>query len=459
MPLTNRRNQLAFGLGTIGRDMAYSIISMFLIFYLTDIIKLADRTLWWVTFIILAARIFDALNDPIMGIIVDNTRSRWGKFKPWIAFGALFSGLFTLLLFSDFGLRETPFLISFTLFYVLWGITYTANDISYWSMLPSLSIDPRQREKMGAFARICANVGLFTVVVGITPVTHRLGESTGSMPLAYFLFALGVVLILWIGQSITLFGVKEPKGIFKEQPTTPLKELFRTIVGNDQLLTVVISLALFMTAYLTTTTFGIYFFKYAYGDEAMYSLFAAVLGVSQLTALILFPLFSKRFPRRKLFSGAMLFIICGYLLFYLSPMNMIPIGIAGMLIFLGQAFIQLLMILFLADTIEYGQWKLGRRNESITFSLQPLIYKIGGALGSGIVGAVIILSGISRAETAAEVSTGGLWMMKTAMLLLPMLLMGASFLVFHFRYKIDKEMYQKIIEDLKEKGEIGNSED
>lgn len=459
MALASRRNQLSFGLGTIGRDMVYSIISMFLMYYLTDIKKLADHTLWWVTFIILAARIFDALNDPVMGIVVDNTRSRWGKFKPWIAFGAFFSGLFTLLLFSDFGLRGTPFLISFTFFYVLWGITYTANDISYWSMLPSLSIDPREREKMGAFARICANVGLFSVVVGITPVTHSLGESTGSMPRAYFFFTLGVVLILWIGQSITLFGVKEPREIFKEQPATPLKELFRTIVRNDQLLTVVISLVLFMTAYLTTTTFGIYFFKYAFGDEGMYSLFAAVLGVSQLTALLLFPLFSKKFSRMKLFSGAMIFIICGYLLFFLSPMNMIPIGIAGMLIFLGQAFIQLLMILFLADTIEYGQWKFGRRNESITFSLQPLIYKIGGALGSGIVGSVIILSGISRAETAADVTTGGLWMMKSAMLLLPMLLMGASFLVFHFRYKIDKEMYMKIIEDLKDKGEIGKSED
>lgn len=87
MKQNRKRNKYTFGLGTIGRDMVYSMVSMYLIYYLTDIIELPTSTLWWITVIVLCARIFDALNDPIMGVIVDNTKTRFGKFKPWIALG------------------------------------------------------------------------------------------------------------------------------------------------------------------------------------------------------------------------------------------------------------------------------------------------------------------------------------------------------------------------------------
>ncbi|NLW10732.1 MAG: sugar transporter, partial [Clostridiaceae bacterium] len=112
------RNRITFGLGTIGRDMLYSLVSMYLIFYLTDILHTDSKTLWWLTGIILFARVFDALNDPIMGTIVDNTRSRFGKFKPWILIGALLSGLFTILLFTDMELSGSSYAIAFAIIYV-----------------------------------------------------------------------------------------------------------------------------------------------------------------------------------------------------------------------------------------------------------------------------------------------------------------------------------------------------
>lgn len=449
-----RRNHITFGLGTIGRDMIYALISMYLIFYMTDILELSTGTLWWVTGIILFARIFDALNDPVMGIIVDNTKHRWGKFKPWIARGALLSGVLTVLLFTDFGLSGPAFILLFFFLYIAWGLTYTANDIAYWSMLPALTLDQKKREKMGAFARICANIGLFSVVAGIVPITNALGDLMGSLKNGYFAFVIICVLIMWIGQSITLFGVKEPREVFNRGEATPLKELFSVIVKNDQLLYVALAMSVFMIGYVTTTSFGLYYFKYAYGNEDMYGIFALVLGVSQLGALAFFPLFSKFFTRRQLYTGGTVLVVIGYILFFLAPMNMLYIGSAGILLFLGQAFIQLLILMFLADTIEYGQWKLGRRNESITFSLQPLINKIGGAVGSGVVGAVVILSGIAEAKGPADVTSEGLWMMKTAMLIFPLIMIVVSYLIYRFKYKIDKEMYEKIIGDLKERGEL-----
>ena len=144
MKQNRKRNKYTFGLGTIGRDMVYSMVSMYLIYYLTDIIELPTSALWWITVIVLCARIFDALNDPIMGVVVDNTSTRFGKFKPWIALGALLSGMLTVLLFTDFGLRGAGYVAVFALIYIAWGLAYTANDISSWSMLPSLSLEQKE---------------------------------------------------------------------------------------------------------------------------------------------------------------------------------------------------------------------------------------------------------------------------------------------------------------------------
>lgn len=456
--MTNKRNKYFFGLGTIGRDMFYSVISMYLIWFLTEILDLSDQMLAWTGGILTFMRIFDALNDPIMGLIVDNTKSRWGKFKPWILVGALTSAIFMVLLFTDLGLSPVGYIIFFTIFYLSWDITYGLNDIAYWSMMPSLSLNQKEREKIGAFARICANIGLFVVVVGILPITNAMGDALGSMEQAWFIFALVIALLMVGFQLFTLFGVKEHRSSFKEEEKTTLKGMVKAIFKNDQLLFTTISMALFLIGYMTTTSFGAYYFKYAFGNEDMYSIFAAVLGVSQLGALMVFPLFSKRFTRKQLYFFATILVLVGYVLFFFSPMNMLPIGIAGVLIFIGEAFIQLLMLMFLADTIEYGQWKSGKRNQAVTLSIQPLINKIGGAIATGIVTATLIISGINSAESAADVTSEGLLIMKLAMFILPLICIVAGYFVYRFKFKIDKAYYDKIVGELAARGDIKDIE-
>ncbi len=450
MKKTATPNRFTFGLGTVGRDMLYSMVSLYLLYYLTEILNLPDSTMWWMTGVFTALRIFDAFNDPIMGFLVDNTHSRFGKFKPWIAIGGVVGGLLTVLLFTDFGLVGAPYIILFVVIYLLWDLTYGANDIAYWSMLPSLSINQTEREKIGAFARICANIGMYICVVGILPITKALGGNTK----AWFIFAVAVILITWAFLCFPLFGVKENRAIVQKQESTSLKDMFKVLFKNDQLLFTAISMALFMIGYCTTTTFGTYYFKYAYKNEAMYSVFAGVLGISQLAALAVFPLFSKRFSRRQLYAAATVLVVVGYIVFFFAPMNMLVIGLAGVLLFVGQAFIQLLMLMFLADTIEYGQWKLGKRNESITFSVQPFINKIGGALANGIVSVTIIISGINAAKTPDDVTASGLLMMKLAMLIFPLIAIVLGFIVYLRKFKIDKALFNQIVEDLGTRGDL-----
>ena len=426
-----RRNRFTFGFGTVGRDMVYSMVSMYLIFYLTDIVELSTAALWWVTAVVFAARVFDAFNDPVMGVIVDNTHTRFGKFKPWIAFGAVTAGILTVLIFTDFGLEGAAYTAVFGILYILWGVCFTTNDIAYWSMMPALRLAQKEREKIGSAARIFANIGLFFVVAGIVPITNALGETLGSMQKGYFAFSAMIVAIMWAGQCVTLFGVREPSGVFRtETQHTSLKGMVKVIFGNDQLLVTAVSMALFMIGY-------------------------TILGISQIIALLVFPVVSKFFERKRLYAVSTALVLAGYVIFFFAPTGtMAFIGVAGVLLFVGQAFIQLMMLMFLADTVEYGFWKSGKRNDSVTFALQPFINKLGGAVASGIVSVTVIISGIKDARSAADVTPAGLFIMKTAMMVLPLLCIVAGFIFYSKKYKIDCRTYEKILQDLKDRGDI-----
>jgi sugar (glycoside-pentoside-hexuronide) transporter len=447
----DRRNKWAFGIGTVGRDMAYTLVGMFLVYFLSDVLKASRWEFLWASSLILVARLFDAVADIAMGAVVDNTRTRWGQYKPWIAGGVVASSVFTVLLFADLNLTGVGFVAGFAVIYLLWSLSWTANDIPYWSMLPALTLDQKQREKFGSLAKIFATIGLFTVVVSIMPTTKALASFVGPVR-AWTVFAVAVVVIMLVGQAVTLFGVREPKIVIIPE-RTKLKELAGAVIGNDQLLWTALAMVLFMTGYMTTTTFGTYYFKYVYGDEGMYTPFAAVLVASQLLGFGIFPTLSKRFSRYQLFTSAVLLILAGYAIFYFSGTQIWLIGVAGLLMFLGDSFVTLLMLVFLTDTIEYGQWKLGRRNGSMTFAVQPFINKVGAALGTQVVAVVVFVAAVDPDRPAAT-TAAGLATIKLGMLILPPILILASYLIFRAKYRIDEKFYAQIVADLRERGQL-----
>ncbi len=447
----DKKNMVFFGLGTIGRDMFYALEANALIYYLSNVLQLPIGVFIATSLVFTVLRIFDAINDPFMGLIIDNGRWKHGKFKPPMLFGAIAGAACYLVLFTDFGLRNYWFVAVFGFAYILWDIFYGLNDIAYWSMLPSLSFDQKVRENMGAFARICANIGMFAIMVGWEPITSGFGNT----PKVWFLVALTVTILMLAFQMFTIFGVKEKQGIFKREDKTSLREMWHVLTKNDQLMWTALSMALFMVGYMTTTTISIYYMQYVYGNSDMYAVLAAVVGVAQLTALSVFPLFSKHFSREKLYLFATVLVTAGYALFFFAESSIILIALSALLMFIGEAFIQLLMLMFLEDTVEYGQWKLGKRNDSITLSVQPFINKIGGALSMGIVSLSLVWAGIKTGDTAAEsIDDGGKLIVKLVMLVLPLLFIIGGYLIYRFKFKINKEMYDKIVSDLGERGEL-----
>ena len=477
------RTRWSYGIGCIGRDATYTLVSNFIMTYLTLAVGLSTGQLFAVGIIMIAARVWDAINDPMMGTIIDNTQTRWGKFKPYIIAGALLNSFFTVMLFSNPAKSETMFVVIFAITYILWGMSYTMNDISYWSMLPSLSVNQKERERVSSLARIGANIGLFTVTALVPAFT------SGGMGSMYRPIAIAVVIVFIACQLLVIIGVQEKKNdITSVRSHTTLKDMVGIVFKNDQLMAIATAIFLFNTGYFITTGFGMQFFYFDYGNFGgmEFTIFAISIGVAQVVTLAFYPLLSKRMNRRQLFKLAIVLVLIGYACFmavgYLLPMNMIILCGIGLVLFSGQAIIQLLNYVLLADTIEYGQWKLGTRNESITFSLNPFITKLASAVQAGVFSLTLAVSGLNTysnqiskleqemslvsenatqlkeniiakgGEIVASIPAQSVLILRISMLVFPLFLILGCYYVYRTYYKIDETMYANIISDLSDRG-------
>lgn len=471
----SKQSKYIYAMTGMGRDMMYALYANFLIVFLTDALGLPNWQLIAVGTIIAVARIWDAINDPMMGTIVDNTKSKYGKFKPWILIGAISSAIIFVLLFQDLGLSGTAFVWVFGILYVLSGMTFTMNDISYWSMYPSFTTDPKERESIGSLARIFASVGMF-ITIALVPIIYQ-NASAGPIQ-SFSVIAIVIALIFVVSQIILFFFVKQPKNKIAEADTkkSNLKDMVRVIFKNDQLMVIIVAIFLFNCGYFITTALGIYFFNYDFNKYGgvEFTLFSAILAVSQLTALITFPMIMKKMTRKMLFTLSVIMIAVGYIIFmsvgYILPLNMLFIGLAGLVLFSGQGFIQVLVLVMLADTIEYGQWKLGTRNESIVFAINPFVTKLATSVQVFVVSITLAMSGLnegvinpltearrlnpdmtteqSRALIASNVTAEMLLELRSAMIILPLILIVISYVIYRWKYRIDAKMYQNITDDL-----------
>ena len=443
----DKRNRINFGLGTIGRDMFYAFESNCLLYFLSDVLDLPVWVFAAASLVLSVMRIFDAFNDPITGLLIDNIRSPWGKFKPAILVGGVVSAIFALILFSGIGSGWT-FVIIFGLAYLLWDVSFGVNDIGYWTLLPVLSTDQKQREKIGSFSRICASIGAYAVMAAWQPVTSALGDT----PAVWFWCVVVISAIYLLGLLFPLLGVKERRTAPEQQESTTIRQMFRALLKNDQLMWTTLCMALFMVGYCTTINFAIYYMKYLFGNEGMYMILVVVVGVAQLSTLSIYPAVARKMSRRSLYTLGTVLVVIGYLIFFFAEVSIVLIVIGALFVFVGQAFIQALMLMFLTDTVEYGYWKLGKKNEAITFSIQPFINKIGGALATGIVSLSLIFAGIKiDGGTVDAIDSTGKLIVKIAMFVIPVALILIGYFIYLKKFKIDEKFYAQILKDLDER--------
>lgn len=399
------KNLVMFSLGTLGRDFLYNLFSAYLMSYIMFTKHLTEAQFGVVTAIVIAARIFDALNDPLMGGIVENTRSKWGKFKPWQLLGAILTGGVILAMFCN-DLQGDAFLILLAFMYFALSITFTMNDISYWGMMPSLSSNEVDRSKLTSFAQLVASAG--GGLAGLLIPVFTTGQFK-AVP-GYIAMSVTAVVLMIGFQMFTIFGVTE-KPLSPNEAKAPkmtLKDMFKVIFKNDQLLWATLIMLIFCTGTsIVNAGLGMNYLYFEFGYEGGYTvLFYAAFSVTSTVFTLIYPILSKKYTRNKLITMTGCSMIVGYVLMLIfglsiphaaqfTPMwygKFAMMVLANGFVGFGQG-MYMILVLSIANTVEYNELKTGERKEGIIFSLRPFTAKLSNALALGIVNIVFLASG------------------------------------------------------------------
>ncbi len=390
------KNKWLFSVSGIGRDMSYQLIASFLLVYIQFGVQLNVAQFTAISLIIgVGGRIWDAVNDPMMGAIIEGTHMKWGKFKPWILIGALSCGAVIVAMFNIQGLSGWNFVVFMCVMYLLWETTFTMNDIGYWSMLASLSSKREQRNSIAMLTVVFAGIGAFIGQGGISFLYP------GNVRNAFRFISIGVVAIFVIMQVICAVFVKErPRSLEKKTEKISFKHMWNTIKNNDQVLwmTLVMLFYNIASSLLVGLAYNLYYIEIGYDGSTI--VFIAIFGVMNVAAQALYPMLARKLGRKKLQMISIIIACLGYvgiaLLGWTSflPFNLITLSVFGVFVFVGQALYYMACIINMTNCVEYNEYKRGERNEAVVSTLRPFMAKFAEALKYGIITLVLTVSGV-----------------------------------------------------------------
>ncbi len=461
------KEKTAYGLGAIGKDMVYMLSASYVLYYFQDILGVSAVAMG---VILLVARIFDAFNDPIMGIVVAKTQTRWGKFRPWLMIGTLTNAVILFLMFSAPPKLNGGGLVAYAaVAYILWGVTYTMMDIPYWSMIPAFTKGGREREKLTALARSCAGVGSALITIFTMMIVHMIGgEGTEGERTGFRWFALIVAVLFIIFITMTCVSIKEKSTVNTESPS--VGAMFKALFTNDQAMTVVIAIVLINTAIYITSNLVIYFFKYDFGGVDWYkgyTLFNMFGGAIQILSMMLgYPLLRKRFSNTNIFYITLTSAVIGYIalfgIAFINMSNVYILFVPGFFIFAANGVLQILTTIFLANTVDYGEMKNNRRDESVIFSMQTFVVKLASGIAAFVAAICLSLNSLSSDEVteadqavdfASGVAEGSKLGLRMTMTIIPVIGLIIAVLVFRKKYILTDEKVRELAEEIARKRE------
>lgn len=434
--------KVAYGFGALGKDFACSIIYIFLMFYYTDVAGLPAA---FVGSLFLVARVVDAATDPMMGVLVDNTRSRYGKFRPWIVIGTLVNSLALIAVFSTHLFSGSALYVYAAITYILWGITYTIMDIPYWSMVPALSCSRPQRERLVVWPRIFASIAWMLMGgYGLWAVGALGGDDKGQ---GFLYLAIAIVVPFIASALIVFYAVCEKFSTPASAAKFSFADVKKIIIDNDQLKVLIGVVLAFNIAIQLISGVAIYYYTYAVGREDLYPTFALASGAAEIAGVFVFPWLCRLLPRRIMWLVACAFpALCAFVLLLtglLSPENALLAAVAGAVLKFGGGLANGLSTVMLADVVDYGEYRTGRRSESIIFSVQTMLVKFAGALSGFFIGIGLTVVGYVPNTVQSDTTIFGL---KVMMIGVPLLLVALSAVIYRLGYRLHDALQREVIE-------------
>lgn len=381
------KEKLGYGVGAIGLDLSYGLFYSYLSKYLTDVVGISV-----VFLLILAplARIWDGINDPMMGTIVDRTRTKMGKYRPWIITGAILNAIVLCLLFNNPGINSNSvwMYVYVAVFYVLWGMTNTLADIPFWSRVPSFSSEEKERNSVSTIARIFSGLGQGIIGVLTVPLIKALGDGTASNAQGYGKWAIICSIFLVVFAAISVASSKERVNLPATSGKFSLKQSLKVIKSNDQLLVFMLFAMISNAGYYMTSGISLYYFDNVCGNSSLQSSFFIFGAAGSVLGLAVIPLCSNVFKmnNRKTYIVSLLMAAFGYISMFIfgtvTNHNITAIGICYLIASTGIASMFVNQTVMLADVVDYGEYHTGERNESLTFSMKGFLQKMAYTLQS-----------------------------------------------------------------------------
>ena len=406
------RNKWLFSVSGIGRDMSYQLIASFLLTYIQFGMTLSIAQFTTISLLIgVVGRIWDAINDPMMGAIIEGTHMKFGKFRPWILIGAVLTGTIIILMFNVQTLfKGWGFVVYMIVMYLLWETSFTMNDIGYWSMLASLSSKKEQRNSATMLTVVFASVGAFIGQGGISFLYP------GNVLAAFRWISIGVAVIFMAMQIVMVVFIRErPRSVMEVNEKVSFKQMWQTIKNNDQILWMTLSMLFYNigSSLLVGLAYNLYYLEIGYDGKAI--VFIAIFGVFNIVAQVIYPKLANWLGRRKLQIISIIIACVGYLGIALIgwaswfPFNLVTLSIFGVLVFVGQALFYMASIINMTNCVEYNEYKRGERNEAVVSTLRPLMAKFADAMKYGIITLVLVVSavyGLSQNISTVEAQKG-----------------------------------------------------
>lgn len=458
-------SRIAYSCGTFGHDVFYMMLATYFMIFVTSNLFHSDNhehdayMIGFVTTIILVLRIAELFIDPFIGNTIDKTKTRWGKFKPWVLVGAFVAAISLAILFTDMGgltvSNPMLYLVLFALIYLIMDVFYSAKDVAIWSMIPALSFDSHEREITATYARIGSVFGAQMITAIVMPVVlyFSLNENGGAGDgTGWFAFAVIGGGIATLGAVILGLGTKEETSALRENKTeTSFKEVFSILLKNDQLLWVAIAYLIYGLGVNIINNFNLYYFIYVLGDAKQFSFLGVINVIIGLLAVALFPTLTMKFSRRRLFFGSVSVMLIGIILYALAGSSVIMTLFAAGLFALPQPLIFLVVLMTITDTVEYGQLKIGHRDEALVLCVRPLVDKLAGAITGGLIGITAIWVGMTSGATAATITPENLFNFKLVMFAAPFVLILIGAVIYRAKVTLTEAEHARIVEELEDK--------
>jgi glycoside/pentoside/hexuronide:cation symporter, GPH family len=424
-PRLSLNEKVAYGLGDTASNFFYQFFNLFVVFYYTDIFGLSAAVVGTMT---LSIRVFDAIVDPTIGIVADRTNTRWGKFRPYLLWVALPYGILGYVMFLNPSLTQDGKLAYAYVTYGLMWIAYSAINIPYSALMGVMSPSSEERTSLSTYRFIFAFIGQFLIAWLTVPLKNLLGHGNEAEGIRYtmLIFAvLSVVLFLY-----TFANTRE-----RVQPPAGQKGAFGTDLAN-----VVRNgpwVALFISGLFTLINAAvrggsiIYFFKYVVRDESKFTLYGTTGSVAFIAGAVCTKLFLRMGDRRMLMIVLSIINALGMASFYFVDPHSYGLLIALNIVasFVVGPTPAILWSMY-ADTVDYGEWKFGRRTTGLLFSAAVFSQKIGLAIGTGALGWMLAYFGFVANTELPALTTNGIRLLFSA-IPAALALMGAFAIFFY----------------------------